>query len=109
MRLLIDTSKVTFTVGREAQEKTDQNGQQRRERNTNVPMWAVQLVAMDDGGAEVITVTITANQAPSVKVGQLVNPVELQAIPWAQNGKNGTAFRASDIKAVTASKSGTAS
>ncbi|WP_229907863.1 hypothetical protein [Amycolatopsis oliviviridis] len=109
MRLLIDTSKVTFTVGREVQPKTDQNGQQRFERNTNVPMWAVQLVAMDDGGAEVITVTVTGHQPPKVAVGQLVNPVELQAIPWAQNGKNGTAFRASDIKAVAGSKAGSAS
>jgi hypothetical protein len=109
MRLLIDTSRVTFTVGREAQAKTDQNGIQRVERNTNIPMWAVQLVAMDDGGAEVITVTITAPQAPKVSVGQLVNPVELQAIPWAQNGKNGTAFRAIDLKAVSGSKATAAS
>jgi len=109
MRLLIDTSKVTFTVGREAQPKTDQHGQQKFERVTNVPMWSVQLVAMDDGGAEVISVTVTAQQPPKVNVGQLVNPVELQAIPWAQNGKNGTAFKASDVKAVTGSKAGSAS
>lgn len=41
MRLVIDTSQVTFTVGREAQPKTDQNGIQRVERSTNVPMWTV--------------------------------------------------------------------
>lgn len=108
MRLLIDTSKVTFTVGREAQPKTDQNGMQRVERNTNIPMWTVQLVAMDDGGAEVISVTVAAPQAPKVAIGAVVVPLELQAIPWAQNGRNGVAFRASDIKAVSASKSGSA-
>lgn len=106
MRLMIDTSQVTFTVGREAQPKTDQNGVQRVERTTNIPMWSVQLVAMDDGGAEVITVTVAAPQPPKVPTGSLVTPVELQAIPWAQNGRNGVAFRATDIKTVTGSKSG---
>lgn len=105
MRLLIDTSKVTFTVSREAQPKTDQNGVQRTERATNTPMWAVQLVAMDSSGAEVITVTVAAPQPPKVAVGSAVAPLELQAIPWAQNGRNGVAFRATDIKAVTGTKS----
>jgi hypothetical protein len=106
MRLMIDTSQVTFTVGREAQPKTDQNGVQRVERNTNIPMWSVQLVAMDNGGAEVITVTVAASQPPKVSIGSLVTPSELQAIPWAQNGRNGVAFRATDIKTVPTSKSG---
>ncbi|TCP47296.1 hypothetical protein EV191_11292 [Tamaricihabitans halophyticus] len=104
MRLLIDTSRVQFQVSKVGP-KTDQNGVQRMERNTNVPMWSVQLVAMDDSGAEVINVTVTAPQPPKVDVGTSVNAVELQAIPWAQNGKNGVAYRASEIKQVTASKS----
>jgi molecular chaperone DnaK (HSP70) len=108
MRLLIDTSRVSFTVGREAQPKTDQNGVQRVERNTNIPMWSVQLVAMDDSGAEVITVTVTAPQPPKVATGQPVTPVELQAIPWAQNGRNGVAYRASDLKPANATKSNSA-
>ncbi|WP_246244478.1 hypothetical protein [Amycolatopsis pithecellobii] len=103
---MIDTSQVTFTVGREAQPKTDQNGVQRVERSTNIPMWTVQLVAMDNGGAEVISVTVAAPQPPKVPTGAPVTPVELQAIPWAQNGRNGVAFRATDIKAVSGSKSG---
>ncbi|KAA9160877.1 hypothetical protein FPZ12_015790 [Amycolatopsis acidicola] len=109
MRLMIDTTQVTFTVGREAQPKTDQNGVQRVERSTNIPMWSVQLVAMDNGGAEVISVTVAAPAPPKVSIGSPVVPVELQAIPWAQNGRNGVAFRASDIKAVTGSKSSAAS
>jgi len=104
MRLVIDISQVTFTVGREAQPKTDQNGIQRVERSTNVPMWTVQLVAMDGSGAEVISVTVAAPQAPKVTTGTVVTPVELQAIPWAQNGRNGVAYRALDIKAVSGSK-----
>lgn len=102
MRLLIDTTAVRFTVGKEPSAKNDQNGIQRVERATNIPMWTVQLVAMDDGGAEVINVTVVASQPPKVAVGAAVTPMELQAIPWAQNGKNGVAFRAIDIRPVTA-------
>jgi hypothetical protein len=104
MRLVIDTSRVTFTASREVQPKNDQNGVQRTERDSRIPMWTVQLVAVDEGGAEVINVTVTAVQPPTVTVGQPVNPVNLQAIPWAQNGKNGVAFRASEIRPVSASK-----
>lgn len=109
MRLLIETSQVSFTVGRAPEAKKDQNGVQRMERSTGVPMWSVQLVAMDDGGAEVISVTVAAPQPPKVTVGQSVVPVELQAIPWAQNGRNGVAFRATDVKAVSGSKASAAS
>lgn len=107
MRLLIDTSKVTFTVSREAQAKLEQgaNPAQRRDRNTGFPLWTVQLVAMEADGAEVINVTVAGQEPPKVSAGQLVTPLELQAIPWAQNGKNGTAFRAIELKPVATGKS----
>lgn len=108
MKLLIDTSKVSFTVSREAQAKMDLGGKeptQRRDRNTGMPLWTVQLVAMETEGAEVINVTMQGEQPPKVTVGQLVSPLELQAIPWAQNGKNGTAYRATELKPVAAGKS----
>lgn len=108
MRLLIDTSQVTFTVSRAAQARNDQNGVQRTtksEDGTIVPTWTVQLVAMDAAGAEVINVTYAGHNPPKVAVGQPVSPIALQAIPWAQNGKNGTAFRATDFKTVSAAKS----
>ena len=65
----------------------------------------VQLVSIDDSGAEVINVTVVAPVTPKLSVGQPVIPVSLQAIPWAQNGKNGTAFRAEEIKPAQAAKS----
>jgi hypothetical protein len=107
MRLLIDTSKVSFTVSREPHAKMEQgtNPAQKRDRNTGFPLWTVQLVAMEADGAEVINVTVAGEQPPKVSGGQLVTPVELQAIPWAQNGKNGTAFRATELKPVAAGKS----
>lgn len=109
MRLMVNTAQVQFMVGHEVKAKNDQNGVQRTDRNTNVPMWTVQLVAIEEGvGSEVINVTVTAVQPPKVTIGSFVTPVDLQAIPWAQNGKNGVAYRATDIKQHTAPKSGSA-
>jgi hypothetical protein len=105
MQLMIETSRVSFTVGREVQPRNDQNGVQRTDKETRLPMWTVQLVAVDARGAEVINVTYVGQTPPKVTPGQPVTPIELQAIPWAQNGKNGTAFRASEFKTVTASAS----
>lgn len=99
MRLMIDTAQVSFMVGNEVKPKNDQNGVQRTERNTNVPMWTVQLVAIEEGvGSEVINVTVAAATPPKVTTGAFVIPANLQAIPWAQNGKNGVAYRSTDIK-----------
>ena len=103
MRLRMDTSQTSFTVTRTAVEKTDQNGVQKIDRMTKQPLWVVQLMALDETGGEMLTVTV-AGIPPKLTVGQQVNPVELEAIPWATNGKNGTAFRASSIVAQGQSK-----
>jgi len=41
MQLLVDTSRITFTVTRDAVEKQDQNGRQKSDRNTSEPLWVV--------------------------------------------------------------------
>lgn len=103
MRLLVDTSKVTFTVSKAVEEKKDQDGRQRTDRRTQEPLWTVQLFALDETGGEVIMVTVAGN-APKVNVGQNVAPVELEAIPWVQGNRNGTAFRAKSVGTLSAAK-----
>lgn len=111
MRLLVDTSKSSFTVTREAVEKQDQNGRQKADRKTQEPLWTVQVMALDETGGEVLNVTLAGHQAPKVTVGAQVVLNELEAIPWATNGKNGTAFRATSIttQKTSASASNSAS
>ena len=109
MRLIIDVSRVSFSVGREPEPRmARENGQetavQRRDKVTNLPMWSVQLVAIEEDGAEVINVTVVAPDAPKLSAGQPVVPVSLQAIPWAENGKNGTACRAVEMKPASMGK-----
>lgn len=96
MDLLIDISGVTFQVSQEVKEKLDGEKKQRRDKD-GAPMWTVQVFAQDSKGGEVINITL-AGQKPAVKVGQLVVPVGLQALPWNQEKRHGVAFRATELR-----------
>jgi len=97
MRLVLDTSKVTFTVTKAAEPKTEfGSGQQKMNRASKLPEWSVEVLAMDSERGEVIRVTVTGDQ-PKVSQGQPVAFSELEAIPWANNGRNGVAYRAATI------------
>ncbi len=97
VKLYVDTTGKQVTVSKDPESKNDQNGNQRSERGTGRPMWSTQVFVLDETGGEVITIT-TAGEKPGVKVGQLVAPSQLEAIPWATNGRNGVAFRATELK-----------
>jgi hypothetical protein len=99
MRLDINMTGKQFSVSRETEPKKDQQGAQRRQKDTGAPMWSTQVYVLDDTGGEVITIT-TAGEKPNVRVGQVVTPVQFEAMPWATNGKNGVAFRATELKPV---------
>jgi len=96
MKLYIDMTGKQATVSKDPEPKKDQNGNQRSERDTGRPMWSTQVVILDQTGAEVITVT-TAGTKPDVTVGQIVSPVQLEAMPWSTNGKSGVAYRAIEL------------
>ena len=96
MRLLVDISRVQFTVSKAAEEKRDLDGRHKADRKTGELLYTVQLVALDDSGAEVITVTV-GGAPPKVTPGQTVHLVELEAIPWATDKRSGVAYRAKAI------------
>ena len=72
MKLLVDISRVTFTVTKAVAEKTDQNGVQKKDRNTGEPLWTTQVMALDETGGDMLTIT-TAGVPPKVNVGQTVH------------------------------------
>jgi hypothetical protein len=102
MKLIIDVMGKQVTVSKAPEPKVDQNGTQKSERGTGRLMWSTQVFVLDENGGEVITIT-TAGEKPDVKVGQPVTVSQLEAIPWAANGRNGTAFRASELRSATVS------
>jgi len=97
MKLYVDTKDKQVTVSRAPEEKKDQNGKQKSERDTGRLMWSTQVFVLDEEGGQVLSVT-TAGEKPEVKVGQPVTLSKLEALPWATNGKNGVAFRAIELK-----------
>ena len=98
MRLVLKESQWTFTVTKGAEPKTEfGSGQQKMNRQSKLPEWVVEVLAMDSERGEVIRVTVTGDQ-PKVSQGQLVTFSDLEAIPWANNGRNGVAYRAASIQ-----------
>ena len=103
MKLLVNTNDVSFTVTREAEEKTDQNGKQKVDHRTGELLYTLQVMALDADGGEMLKVTVPG-PPPKVTRGQQVNIADLEAIPWVQENRNGVAFRAKSITAVSAQK-----
>jgi hypothetical protein len=95
MRLEIRTEGVEFVVSRAPEPKNDEGGRQKADRRTGELLYATELVAMDDAGAEVIKVTTAG--LPKVGKRQLVRVAGLVAVPWVIDGRSGLTFRAESI------------
>ena len=97
MRLMLDTSKVMFTVTKAPEPRKDfGKEQQKMDRDTGRPQWVVEVLAMDAERGEVIRVTVAGDE-PKVSQGQPVAFADLEAIAWTNNGKSRVAYRAAAI------------
>ena len=104
MRLLLDTAQVTFMVTKGPEPRRDYGKtEQKVDRDTGRPQWVVEVLAQDTDRGEVIRVTVTGDQ-PKVSQGQPIRFEELEAIPWANNGRNGVAYRAAAIHQAAQSR-----
>jgi hypothetical protein len=99
MDLIIDTGIYTFQASGVFEPRLDKDGVHRRDKSgrTNLPLWAVKLVAWSDADAETILVTVAVSDPPTVSQGQHVSVERLQAMPWVQNGTPRVAFRAQSV------------
>ena len=100
MRLEIRTERVRFLVSKGPEPRSDGDGRQKIDRASGESLYATELVAMDDTGAEVVKVTTAG--APKVTADQIVQVSGLVAVPWAMDGRSGVAFRAQAIVPVKA-------
>src|SRR3954447_12213764 len=109
MRLYIDTSKAAsgFMVSRGFEPKVDiTTGRIKTDRITGQELYTIQLMALDEKGGEVITVTIVGS-AREIPVMTPVSVVELEAIPWNNNGRSGVAYRAASVIPINAGRTTT--
>jgi hypothetical protein len=105
MKLRIATSGVSFICTRAPEPRIAfDSGQPKVDRDTGLPLWQVQLMALDASGGDVIAVTVAGD--PRLTVGQPVQVDGLVALPWSQEGRSGIAFRADAIRASGAPLAG---
>lgn len=105
MRLNIDTSGVQFFCTRAPEARTDRDtGAPRMDRETGLPLWQVQLAALDSTGGEVLAVTVAGQ--PEIAVGSPVTVQGLYAIPWTQGDRSGVAYRAASARSTGSPISG---
>jgi hypothetical protein len=96
MKLLIHTAGVSFTCTRTPEQRVNfDTGQPRVDKATGLPLWLVQVMALDESGGDVISVTVAGE--PKVSAGRAVTVSGLVALPWSQNGRSGIAYRADAI------------
>lgn len=97
MILTINTADKDFVVTKAPEEKLDQNGEPRKDKQTGEGLWTTQVVVTDESGGEVISVK-TKGAPGDLRVGDVVEVSNMVAIPWHTNGRSGISFTASSIK-----------
>jgi hypothetical protein len=107
MRLPIDTSRLQFLVVAAAEPlKKFEDGKPRsawaeRTNDNGEVLWGVQLVALGDGEADIIKVSVPGD--PNVSQGEMVRVDGMTAAPWKMDdGRTGMSFRATAIRSASA-------
>jgi hypothetical protein len=106
MRLPIDTSRLQFLVVAGAEQlRQFEEGKPRdswapRVDGNGEVLWRVQVVALGNGEAEIIRVSVPGD--PGVKQGEMVRVEGMTAQAWEMEGRNGMAFRATAIRSLSA-------
>lgn len=100
MKLPIDTTGMTFLAAGAAEAVLDYDSKTAKIDENGEALFAVQVVVLANGGAEVISVKVAGEpkglaQAVPLRVGGLV------ASPWSMGDRSGVAFRAAKLEAVS--------
>lgn len=100
MRLPIDTTGITFLVANAPEPVRDFESKRHKTDETGAPMYAVGLVVLDGGGAEVISVKL-AGEPKGLSQGTPARVSGLIATPWSMGERSGVAFKAARIEPAT--------
>jgi hypothetical protein len=101
VKLPVDTSAIAFLCAMPPEPVIDFETKRPRADEHGEPLYAVQLVALAEGSAEIIAVK-TAGAAPAIRQGQPVKVVGLVAQPWTMGDRSGVAFRAVRVEPAIA-------
>ena len=104
VKLPIDTTGMAFLAAGPPEPVLDFESKTPKADENGVALYSLQLVALNDGGAEVIGVKV-AGQPKGVSQGTTVKVTDLVATPWSMGDRNGVAFRAAQIEPLAANRS----
>lgn len=104
MKLPVNTKEMTFLCTAPAEPVLDYETKQPRADKNGEPLFAVQVVAITDGAAEVISVK-TAGKPPAIDAGSPVKLSGLIATPWQMGDRSGISYRADKVVRGAASTS----
>lgn len=102
MRLPIDTTNIAFLAAGAPEPVLDYDSKAAKLDESGQPVFSVQLVALVDGGAEVLPVKVSGDPK-GITQGVAVKVTGLVATPWSMGDRSGVAFRASRIEAAASS------
>ncbi len=108
MKLPIDTTGMTFLAAGPAEPVIDFDSKAAKVDENGEAIYAVQIVVLVDGGAEVITVKV-AGEPKGLGQGTAIRLTGLVAQPWVMGDRNGVAFRASRLEPAGSTSSRAAS
>lgn len=104
MKLPIDTSGITFLAAAPPEPVLDYDSKAPKLDESGQAVFAVQLVALTGGGAEVLSVKLTG-EPKGIAQGIAVRVTGLIAQPWALGDRSGVAFKATRIEPTTMARS----
>jgi hypothetical protein len=103
MKLPIDTAGMTFIAAGPPEAVVDFETKTAKVDESGQPVFGLQVVALVDGGAEVLSVKVIG-EPKGVGQGAALKLVGLTALPWAMGDRSGVAFRAARIESAGASR-----
>ena len=108
MKLILNSESMQFQAASSFEARLDKDGVHRRDKSggTNLPLYAVKLVAWSDSDTETILVTVPVANPPALSQGDHVVVEGLEAMPWVQNGNSRVAFRAKSVLPVNGTSAG---
>jgi hypothetical protein len=105
VKLPVDTSAISFLCALPPEPVVDFETKRPRADDNGEPLYAVQLLAMGEGSADLLAVKVAGIPGPGVRQGAPVKVVGLVAQPWTMADRSGVAFRAARIEpAMSAAK-----
>jgi hypothetical protein len=105
MKLPIDTSSIIFSVAIPPEPARDWETKEQRTDPDGQPLYAIQLVALGQGTAQILPVKF-AGRAEGLMQGTPVKVTGLVATPWSLNERFGVSFKAASIEPLAAAHAG---